>query len=133
MNRHEMTPAEISLAFAREVAGRDTDQECLYENGREIIDHGGIPECVCGWSGRNWDQTEHKKAIPDYANDWNATIAAVEARGWTFQVMSGRKMHRDATVRNGSGVVFYGHGELDAPRAIALCLAAIKCVREQKQ
>lgn len=121
-----MTAAEISLAFAREMAGLDTDQECLYENGREIIDHGGIPECVCGWTGRNWDQTEHKKAIPDYANDWNATIAALEQRGmsWGTEYIGGQKyfwVESSSLFESEKG-----------PGPSALCLAAIKCVRESK-
>lgn len=107
--------AEISLAFAREVAGHP-DAYWVHTRPHWTLCAPGVPV-----------------SLPDYTNDWNATIAAVEARGWTFQVMSGRKMHRDATVRNGSGVAFYGHGELDAPRATALCLAAIKCVRESKE
>ena len=106
----DMTAAEISLAFAREVAG--------------------YPEAnaLPGYEPRIADGA----MLPDYANDWNATIVAIEAKGWSFQLMSGPVVHRDATVR-ADGKAFYGHGELDEPRAIALCRAAIKCTRGENE
>ncbi len=104
----DMTAAEISLEFAREVAG--------YPNANALP---GYEPRIADGSG---------VMLPDYVNDWNATILAVEAKGWTFQIMSGPVIHRDATVR-ADGKAFYGHGEFHEPCAIALCRAAIKCAR----
>lgn len=104
----EMTAAETSLAFAREVAGFDP-QEIRLTNGETV------PSVGAGSSHR----------LPDYANDWNATIAAVEAKGWTFTSWVTCSF-RGASVRT-----FHGRGESDEPRAIALCRAAIKCARAE--
>jgi len=52
-----MTPAEISLAFAREVAG--------------------YPDAF--WAGDYLDNGNAQR-LPDYIKDWNAVIAEIEKR-----------------------------------------------------
>jgi len=99
-----MTPAEISLAFAREVAG--------------------YPDAF--WAGDYLDCGSAQR-LPDYANDWNATIAAIMGKGleWGRDYNGGYCWQ---WVR--SGDVFgdvWGEGSVSD-----LCLAAIKCVREQQ-
>jgi hypothetical protein len=108
----DMTAAETSLAFAREVVGLDP-QEIRLTNGETVPSVG---------------------AGSDYANDWNATIAAVEAKGWTFNTyntIAETYPSRDASVRTFSMRTFHGRGEFDEPCAIALCRAAIKCARAE--
>lgn len=97
-----MTAAELNLAFAREVAG--------------------YPEAF--WAGDYLDNGSAQR-LPDYANDWNATIAALEHRGmpWGTEYVGGQKYF---WVESGS---LFKIEEGKGPSA--LCLAAIKCVREQ--
>jgi hypothetical protein len=80
--------------------------------------------CICGWHEEDWDHP-YQKLIPDYASDWNATIAVLEHRGmsWGTEYVGGQKYF---WVESGS---LFKIEEGKGPSA--LMLAAVKCVREQ--
>lgn len=105
--------AEISLAFAREVAGYP---EAVLEDGRVYS---------CPFPG----DVKCMLSLPtqDYANDWNATIAALLSRELFWSTDDGFVFHVFSDPQD-IGPASFGDGS--TPRA--LCLAAIKCVRESK-
>lgn len=117
-----MTPSEISLAFAREVAG--------YSEANTLP--GYEPRVADGYG----------TMLPDYANDWNATIAVLKAKGLKFQILEEsciveeveKEPHYLDIYNEDMPDPAYGEQERlgeDYYTPRALCLAAIKCVREQ--
>jgi len=102
-----MNPAELSLAFAREVAGYPGAVLLVYVS----------PTAVYNQESR----------LPDYASDWNATIAVLEHRSmsWGTEYVGGQKYF---WVESGS---LFKIEEGKGPSA--LMLAAVKCVRESKR
>jgi hypothetical protein len=111
-----MTPAEISLAFAREVAGYP---DACYE---DWFPEGSPYNPVLFDKPREFFVA---RELPDYANDWNATIAVLEQRRmpWGTEYVGGQKYF---WVESGS---LFKIEEGKGPSA--LMLAAVKCVREQ--
>lgn len=124
----EMTSAEISLAFAREVVG--------YQNAG--ITQGGLDA--------NPDAMMGGYILPDYANDWNATIAAIKTHGFEWEknhsawlpevgarkirveTFSVRKIPKE---KQPSGF-WYSVDQVPCwNNCMALCIAAIKCARAE--
>lgn len=107
-----MIAAEISLAFAREVAG--------------------YPDAF--WAGDYLDCGSAQR-LPDYTKDWNAVIAALEQRGmsWGTEYIGGQKyfwVESGSLFESEEGPLSPQDHQRWGPSA--LCLAAIKCVRESK-
>ena len=112
-----MTGAELNLAFAREVAGYP---DAKWDHSYDIpVLTSGVDEPV--FDGSRVGQ----RILPDYASDWNATIAVLEHRGmsWGTEYVGGQKYF---WVESGS---LFKIEEGKGPSA--LMLAAVKCVREQ--
>lgn len=105
---------QLTLDFARLVAGIP---EARYFEGRLVVPLAGY------WHG-----------LPDYPDDWNATIRAIEARGLIWE----RKVHRSRHFKD--SVVYYVSDaewnvtksesvNTDEPHCIALMRAAVEAAK----
>jgi hypothetical protein len=84
--------------------------------------------------GRFWKNHKSHTFIPDYPNDWNATIGAIEARGWLW-VMSKGPETRFANVGDHPGYVFGDEKltKLNEPPCTALMRAAVETAKSQEK
>lgn len=103
--KQEMNPAEISLAFAREVAG--------------------YPDAF--WAGDYLDNGSAQR-LPDYSKDWNAVIAEIEKRGWDWV----RSTDTLSSPWHFRCISKYSHGRCSGDDCAALARAVLDCVRAMR-